>query len=182
MFFPRFAGPALLALALLGLPVRAAQTSPETASPAPTALNPTAPITPAPIAPAAPPVATPPSSSAPAGAVSLVPVNPLPHEPATTGVAPTPSEPHAALPLGTPLPEGSEPEKSVVQIITAYQEPNWAAPWIFEQPHFASGTGFLIDGNRIMTNAHVVAWTKQLLVRKYHDPQPYFATVEYRRA
>jgi S1-C subfamily serine protease len=66
-----------------------------------------------------------------------------------------------------------------VQIITAYQEPNWGAPWIFSQPHFASGTGFLIDGNRIMTNAHVVAWTKQLLVRKYHDPQPYFATVEY---
>jgi S1-C subfamily serine protease len=66
-----------------------------------------------------------------------------------------------------------------VQILTAYQEPNWAAPWIFDTPHFASGTGFLIDGNRILTNAHVVAWTKQLLVRKYHDPQRYFATVEF---
>jgi S1-C subfamily serine protease len=181
MFFSRYAGPALLALALLGLPCRAAQTPPETAATTatPTALNPAAPVLPAPIAPAAPPVATPPSSSAPAGAVSLVPGNPLAHEHAPLGNAPTPSEPHAALPLGTPLPEGSEPEKSVVQIMTAYQEPNWAAPWIFDQPHFASGTGFLIDGNRILTNAHVTAWTKQLLVRKYHDPQPYFATVEY---
>jgi len=30
-----------------------------------------------------------------------------------------------------------------------------------------------------MTNAHVVANTKQLLVRKYHDPQRYFAKVEF---
>jgi S1-C subfamily serine protease len=181
MFFPRFAGSALLALALLGLPSRAAQSTPESAAaaPAPTALNPTAPIVPTPLAPATPPASTPPSSSAPTGAVSLVPSTPLTHEPATSGTAPAPSEPHAALPLGTPLPEGSEPEKSVVQIVTAFQEPNWAAPWIFDQPHFASGTGFLIDGNRILTNAHVTAWTKQLLVRKYHDPQPYFATVEY---
>jgi len=181
MFFPRFAGSALLALALLGLPSRAAQSTPESAAaaPAPTALNPTAPITPTPLTPVAPAASTPPSSSAPTGAVSLVPSTPLTHEPATSGTAPAPSEPHAALPLGTPLPEGSEPEKSVVQIVTAFQEPNWAAPWIFDQPHFASGTGFLIDGNRILTNAHVTAWTKQLLVRKYHDPQPYFATVEY---
>jgi S1-C subfamily serine protease len=94
------------------------------------------------------------------------------------GPAPLPTS-AAPPPQGTPLPEGSEPEKSVVQIINAYQEPNWAAPWIFDVPHFASGTGFVIAGNRIMTNAHVVAWTKQLLVRKYHDPQKYFAQVEF---
>jgi S1-C subfamily serine protease len=91
----------------------------------------------------------------------------------------TAAQPPAAPPQGTPLPEGSEPEKSVVQIINAYQEPDWASPWIFNEPHGASGTGFLIDGNRIMTNAHVVAWAKELLVRKYHDPQKYFAHVEF---
>ncbi len=63
--------------------------------------------------------------------------------------------------------------------MTAFQEPNWAAPWIFDIPRFASGTGFLIEGDRIMTNAHVVAWTKRLLVRRYHDPTPYFAKVEF---
>ena len=87
------------------------------------------------------------------------------------------------VPQGTPIPEGSETEKalekSVVQIFTSFQEPNWAAPWIFDLPRRASGTGFLIDGNRIMTNAHVVAWTTQLVVRKYHDPKPYFAHVEF---
>jgi S1-C subfamily serine protease len=82
-------------------------------------------------------------------------------------------------PQGTPLEEGSEAEKSVVQIFTEFVEPNWAAPWILDLPRGASGTGFLIDGNRIMTNAHVVAWTSQLVIRKYHDPKPYFAKVEF---
>jgi S1-C subfamily serine protease len=83
------------------------------------------------------------------------------------------------VPLGTPVPEGSETEKSVVQIFTTYQEPNWASPWLFDLPRRASGTGFLIEGDRIMTNAHVVAWTTQLIVRRYHDPKPYFAKVEF---
>jgi S1-C subfamily serine protease len=182
MSFLRSAGLAFLVFPFLFAAARAAQTTPgSVASAAPTALNPASPSpTPTAVAPAAPMAATPPSSSAPVSALPLGPGNPLAHEPAQPGLAaPAPAESRAVLPVGTPLPEGSEPEKSVVQIITAYEEPNWSAPWIFEQPHFASGTGFLIGGNRIMTNAHVVAWTKQLLVRKYHDPQRYFATVEF---
>jgi S1-C subfamily serine protease len=108
---------------------------------------------------------------------AVAPANPL--TPPVAPATPPPSSAPLPPPQGTLLPEGAGPEKSVVQIITAYQEPNWSAPWIFDTPHFASGTGFLIDGNRILTNAHVVAWTKQLLVRKYHDPQRYFAKVEF---
>jgi S1-C subfamily serine protease len=77
------------------------------------------------------------------------------------------------------LPEGSEPEKSVVQIFNYFVEPNWSSPWIPDMAHGASGTGFLIDGNRIMTNAHVVAWATELKVRRYHDPKPYIAKVEF---
>lgn len=119
----------------------------------------------------------PPSSANPAN-----PANPLPAAtPPVQPVAPVPALPttSSAPPQGTPLPEGSEPEKSVVQIINGFQEPNWASPWLFDIPHFASGTGFLIEGNRIMTNAHVVAWAQQLRVRRYHDPKPYFAKVEF---
>jgi S1-C subfamily serine protease len=168
-----FLAPVALAAALLPSP--AAQTAPVTGSSRGTAALPPAVTAPAAsVAPSAPGAAPGPINTIPSA-----PGNPLNHETVPAGAVPTPpSEAHAA-PLGTPLPEGSEPEKSVVQIITAYQEPNWAAPWIFDTPHFASGTGFLIDGNRILTNAHVVAWTKQLLVRKYHDPQRYFATVEF---
>jgi S1-C subfamily serine protease len=127
--------------------------------------------------------ATGPAPGMPAATTPTVPpaVNPLPAViaptppagPIGTGAAPVPP------PLGTPLPEGSEPEKSVVQIFTEFVEPNWSAPWLFDVPRRASGTGFLIEGNRIMTNAHVVAWTSQLVVRKYHDPKPYFAKVEF---
>lgn len=125
------------------------------------------------------------------------PTPPLPSLPAVPGAATTPSGLPAAIapaqsstvaptppssvppPTGTPLPEGSGPEKSVVQIFNSFQEPNWSAPWIFDLPRAASGTGFLIDGNRIMTNAHVVAWNTELRVRRYHDPQLYFARVEF---
>jgi S1-C subfamily serine protease len=172
--FDRFFAVCLLGLGLSSS-LRAAQTDalhPAAAGPAPgtTPVAPTVPSNPAASASSPAGISTPPSVALPGGIVS----------PATT--APPPAPPlltPTAAPQGTPLPEGSEPEKSVVQIINGYQEPNWAAPWIFDVPHFASGTGFLIDGNRIMTNAHVVAWAKQLLVRKYHDPQKYFAHVEY---
>ena len=124
---------------------------------------------PAPVAPNTVP------SGLPAG---LVP----PTTPGTGTTAPSVSVP-PPVPQGTPVPEGSETEKalekSVVQIYTSFQEPNWASPWLFDMPRGASGSGFLIDGNRIMTNAHVVAWTTELVVRKYHDPTPYFAKVEY---
>ena len=120
--------------------------------------------------PVAPGPAIPGSPPAPGGTLpaTIAPAQPAAPQPVTS-----------APPLGTPLPEGSEPEKSVVQIFTSFQEPNWSAPWIFDIPRRASGTGFLIDGDRIMTNAHVVAWTTQLIVRRYHDPKPYFAKVEF---
>ena len=158
------AGFVAIALANLILPLRAAHTDMLPPPPGTTAsqATPTAAI---------PPVTAP----GPVGPSVTLPPQIGPGQAAPPAPAPITSAP----PQGTPLPEGSEPEKSVAQIITAFQEPNWEAPWIFDAPHFASGTGFLIDGNRIMTNAHVVAWTKRLLVRRYHDPKPYFAHVEF---
>ena len=60
---------------------------------------------------------------------------------------------------------GAEPEKSVVQISTFSQQPVWDAPWRFESVRRSSGTGFVIEGKRIMTNGHVVSWGRQLLLR-----------------
>jgi S1-C subfamily serine protease len=147
-------------------------------------------LSPLPIQAATTAVVTPPAGTGMPGGNTAVPPGPAaPGVPAASGGAlpgviapaqlPTGQTAPSAPPQGTPLPEGSEPEKSVVQVFTSYQEPNWAAPWIFDITRHASGTGFLIDGGRIMTNAHVVAWTTQLIVRKYHDPKPYFAHVEF---
>jgi S1-C subfamily serine protease len=71
----------------------------------------------------------------------------------------------------------AEPERSVVQILTFSQQPIWDAPWRFESVRRSSGSGFVIRGKRIMTNAHVVSWAKQILVRRYQDPRPYLARV-----
>lgn len=73
----------------------------------------------------------------------------------------------------------AEPEKSVIQITTFSQQPVWDAPWRFDSVRRSSGTGFVIEGNRIMSNAHVVSWGRQILVKRYQDPRPYVARVTY---
>jgi S1-C subfamily serine protease len=73
----------------------------------------------------------------------------------------------------------AEPERSVIQIFTFAQQPVWDAPWRFDSVRRMGGSGFVIKGRRIMTNAHVVSWGRQIIVRRYQDPRPYVAEVEY---
>jgi len=72
-----------------------------------------------------------------------------------------------------------DPERSAIQILTYRQEPDWSAPWRFDAVQRAGGSGFVIRGKRIMTNAHVVSWCRQIIVRKYQDAKPYLAQVEF---
>ncbi|WPJ96874.1 S1C family serine protease [Coraliomargarita algicola] len=71
------------------------------------------------------------------------------------------------------------PEQAVVQIINFAQQPNWVEPWRSSRVAQYTGSGFVIEGERIMTNAHVVSWSKQILVRRYQDPKLYPAEIEY---
>src|SRR5437016_6114111 len=73
----------------------------------------------------------------------------------------------------------ADAEKSVVQIMNSFQQPVFDAPWRFDPVRRGSGTGFVIKGKRIMTNAHVVSWSRQLLVRRHQDPHPYLAHVVF---
>ncbi len=73
----------------------------------------------------------------------------------------------------------ADPERSVVQIFTFAQQPVWDAPWRFDAVRRMGGSGFVIKGKRIMTNAHVVSWGRQIIVRRYQDPRPYPAEIEY---
>lgn len=73
----------------------------------------------------------------------------------------------------------SSTEQAVVKITNYAQRPDWVEPWRFSRVGQGTGSGFVIEGNRIMTNAHVVSWSKQILVQRYQDPKPYRATIEY---
>jgi S1-C subfamily serine protease len=74
------------------------------------------------------------------------------------------------------------PERSVIQILNFSQQPVWDAPWRWQPVRREGGSGFVVataKGRRIMTNAHVVSWGRQILVRRYQDPRPFAAEVEF---
>ncbi len=45
---------------------------------------------------------------------------------------------------------------SVVQFFVSFDAPNLVLPWQTEGPSLSAASGVIIEGNRILTNAHVV--------------------------
>ena len=70
-----------------------------------------------------------------------------------------------------------EISKSLVRIEATSQEPNYKTPWSPGDVSSGVGAGFVVDGKRIMTNAHVVSNARFLTVSKEGDPNPYLAKV-----
>ena len=58
---------------------------------------------------------------------------------------------------------------SVVKIHTTARLPSLFQPWRKQPPRDSSGTGVVISGNRILTNAHVVAYATQVYVQPYQS-------------
>ena len=56
--------------------------------------------------------------------------------------------------------------------------PDMTHPWTKHSPQDASGTGVVIDGKRILTNAHVVLYASQLFVESYQSSDKLPARVE----
>ena len=54
---------------------------------------------------------------------------------------------------------------SVVKIFVTQRNPDFARPWSKESPDEVSGSGVIIDGKRILTNAHVVLYASQIFVQ-----------------
>ncbi|MCS7008349.1 MAG: hypothetical protein NZL93_00240, partial [Chthoniobacterales bacterium] len=53
--------------------------------------------------------------------------------------------------------ERVRPGQSVIRIESTAQVPNYAQPWAPGVITASVGSGFVITGNRILTNAHVVS-------------------------
>src|SRR5881398_2250047 len=82
------------------------------------------------------------------------------------------------VPIAPPKPNGPV-QKSLVRITATSVEPDYRAPWNAGALQRGVGAGFVISGNRIMTNAHVVANSRYVTVERDGDPNRYPATVQF---
>src|SRR5437899_2404609 len=82
------------------------------------------------------------------------------------------------VPIAPPKPNGPV-QKSLVRITATSVEPDLKAPWNAGALERGVGAGFVISGDRILTNAHVVANSRYLIVEREGDPNKYPATVQF---
>src|ERR1700693_4798253 len=80
------------------------------------------------------------------------------------------------VPIAPPQPNGPV-QKSLVRITATEVAPDYRAPWNAGMLGRGIGAGFVIGGNRIMTNAHVVSNSRYLTVERDGDPNKYPAKV-----
>jgi S1-C subfamily serine protease len=79
-------------------------------------------------------------------------------------------------------PAKDEPSSAVtnavlrVEVSVAHRD--WTAPWKLLAPENGSATAFVIAGDRLLTNAHVVHDAQQITVKKNDGSAPALATVE----
>lgn len=66
---------------------------------------------------------------------------------------------------------------AIVKIYTVHNKPDYFNPWRSLTTSSGSGSGSIIEGNRILTNSHVVADTTFIQVRRYGQAKKYNARV-----
>jgi S1-C subfamily serine protease len=70
-------------------------------------------------------------------------------------------------------------ENSVVKIFATARYPDPYKPWTKQSPDEVTGSGVVIEGKRILTNAHVVNYASQLQVQANQAGDKISATVEF---
>ena len=82
------------------------------------------------------------------------------------------------LALGRPLSaQDADIRESVVKIKVTRVDPNFYEPWKRKPPRESGGTGAIIGGNRIITNAHVVGHAKSITVQGFQSDKKVSAKV-----
>ncbi len=74
--------------------------------------------------------------------------------------------------------KSSTVENSVVKIFSTMRYPDPYKPWTKQAPRESTGTGVIIEGKRILTNAHVVLYASQVQVQANQSGDKISATVE----
>jgi S1-C subfamily serine protease len=88
--------------------------------------------------------------------------------------------PAVAAPSKAPEPSPAiahEAESAVVKVFSTMRRPDVARPWSKSAPIEASGSGVVIEGKRILTNAHVVAYASQVQVQGNQEGDKISASV-----
>ncbi len=75
-------------------------------------------------------------------------------------------------------PETNAVENAVVKVFSTMRYPDPYKPWAKQAPSEATGTGVIIEGHRILTNAHVVLYASQVQVQANQAGDKISATVE----
>ena len=68
-------------------------------------------------------------------------------------------------------------ENSVVKVFSTVRYPDYFRPWTKESPSEISGTGVVIEGKRILSNAHVVNYASQVQIQANKAGDKISATV-----
>lgn len=71
------------------------------------------------------------------------------------------------------------PANSVVKVITTKSIPDYKFPWQTNRFSNNLGSGVIIDGNRVLTAAHVINYASFIEIRKEGDPKKYRAQLEF---
>jgi S1-C subfamily serine protease len=73
---------------------------------------------------------------------------------------------------------GSQVENAVVKIFATKRNPDLYKPWAKQAPQEVTGSGVIIEGKRILTNAHVVLYASQVQVQANQASDKVSARVE----
>ena len=65
----------------------------------------------------------------------------------------------------------------VIRVYCTHSQPSFSMPWQRQKQEFSTSTGFIIDGNRILTNAHAVEYGSLIQVKKRQSEKKYVASV-----
>ena len=65
----------------------------------------------------------------------------------------------------------ADPRNAVLKVYATRLRSDYGAPWRPGSPRTVSGSGFIVEGHRILTNAHVVSDATFIQVRRYGDSE-----------
>jgi len=95
--------------------------------------------------------------------------------PAIRAAGDTGAVPAAAVPAEAP---SGTVENSVVKVFSTVRPPDLQRPWNKQEPREFTGSGMVIEGKRILTNAHVVLYASQVQIQANQAGDKISVTVE----